>query len=70
MMRPIKYVARINYPDPEHPTTLEIFRTKKAYDEWYQKFGRGFDMVDLGVQVELTVSPAENDDKFFEDQSK
>lgn len=70
MMRPLKYIAQIHYPNPENPTILEIFRTAKARDEWYQMIGKGAEFADVGVKVEFTEGPAEDDEKFYEDDGK
>ncbi len=70
MIRPLKYVAQIRYPNPENPTILETFRTPKARDEWYRTVGKGLEFADVGVVVEFTESPAEDNDRFFEDAGK
>lgn len=70
MMRPLKYIAQIRYPNPENPTILEIFRTAKARDEWHRTVGKGVEFADVGVKVEFVEGPAEDGEKFYEDADK
>lgn len=70
MIKPLKYIAQIPYPDREKPTILGVFRTPKARDEWYVKAGRGFELADVGVVVEFTQAPAEDDDRFDDEEAE
>lgn len=69
MMRPIKYIALIPYPDSEFPTVLGSFRTKEARDRWYREQGSAFEY-SAERKIEFSEAPAEDDEKFTEDQGK
>lgn len=69
MMRPIKYIAQIPFPDPEHPTFLGSFKTKEARSAWCQREGVGFEE-STGKKIVFSEAPLEDGDKFTEDREK
>lgn len=66
LMRPIKFIAKVSFPNPESPTILGFFKTKEARLKWYQNDGIGFEE-STGKKVEFSEAPLEEGEKFPED---
>lgn len=69
LMRPMKYIAQIPFPDMEHPTVLGSFKTKEARLKWYQEQGSAFEYA-AERKIEFSEAPMEDGEKFTEDQGK
>lgn len=69
LMRPMKYIAQIPFPDPEHPTILGLFRSKEARSEWCQKEGVGFEDA-TEKKIEFSEGQLEDGEKFTDDSGK
>lgn len=63
LLRPMKYVAQIPFPNPEHPTILGTFRSKAERDKWYQEQGVAFEFA-AENKIEFTEGPLEDGEKF------
>lgn len=69
MMKPLKFIAQIPYPDSEFPTVLGSFRTKEARDKWYREQGSAFEYA-AERKIEFSEAPLEDGEKFTEDHEK
>lgn len=63
MMKPLKFIAQIPFPDPEHPTVLGTFKSKAERDKWYQEQGIAFEYA-AERKIEFSEAPLEDGEKF------